>query len=154
MPTWVVWGNRFWINYNFIILHPSLKIPLCGKRSKSQTSLHVTCHDVITKVSQLVTNINHIGLSMLHTKQHHIVGGTTFGWNWANWIDHLWMAMLGSCIGEYGPRILTLFCTLGSMRCDSQASFLAHTLASPGLGRKPKARLRHYLSTLLGIWPM
>ncbi len=27
------------------------------------------------------------------------------------------------------------------MRCDSRASLLAHTLASPCLGRKPKARV-------------
>ncbi len=27
------------------------------------------------------------------------------------------------------------------MKCNSQASFLAHTLANPCLGRKPKARV-------------
>ncbi len=36
---------------------------------------------------------------------------------------------------------LTLSYTLGSMRCDSQASFLARTLVNPYLGREPKARV-------------
>ncbi len=31
--------------------------------------------------------------------------------------------------------------TFESMRCDSHASLLAHTFASPCLGRKPKARI-------------
>jgi hypothetical protein len=35
----------------------------------------------------------------------------------------------------------TFFYTPGSMRCDSQASFLARTLASPGLGCEPNARV-------------
>jgi len=36
---------------------------------------------------------------------------------------------------------LILSYTLGNMRCDSWASLLAHTLASPCLGHKPKARV-------------
>jgi len=36
---------------------------------------------------------------------------------------------------------LTFSYTPGSMKCDSQASLLAHTLANPCLGRKPKARI-------------
>jgi hypothetical protein len=31
--------------------------------------------------------------------------------------------------------------TPGSMKCDSQASFLAYTFASPCLGREPKAKV-------------
>ncbi len=34
--------------------------------------------------------------------------------------------------------ILTLSHTPGSMRCDSQASLLAHALASPCFGHEPK----------------
>jgi len=36
---------------------------------------------------------------------------------------------------------LTLSHTLGNMKCDSQASLLAHTFASPCLGREPKGRV-------------
>jgi len=36
---------------------------------------------------------------------------------------------------------LTLSCTPESTRCDSWASLLALTLASPCLGREPKARV-------------
>jgi hypothetical protein len=36
---------------------------------------------------------------------------------------------------------LTLFCTPRSMRCDYRASLLAHNLANPCLGPKPKARV-------------
>ncbi len=36
---------------------------------------------------------------------------------------------------------LTLSYTLESMKCDSQASFLARTLASPYLGHEPKAKV-------------
>ncbi len=46
---------------------------------------------------------------------------------------------------------LTLFCTLGSMRCDSQASLLARNLASPCFGREPKARVAIGMYEWLGI---
>jgi hypothetical protein len=36
---------------------------------------------------------------------------------------------------------LTLFCILGSTRCDSWASFLTRKLASPCFGCKPKAKV-------------
>jgi len=36
---------------------------------------------------------------------------------------------------------LTLFYTLGSMRCDSRTSLPAHSLASPCFGREPKVRV-------------
>jgi hypothetical protein len=36
---------------------------------------------------------------------------------------------------------LTLSCILESMKCDSQASLLAHAVASPCLGREPKVRV-------------
>jgi len=36
---------------------------------------------------------------------------------------------------------LTLSYTPGSMRCDSRASLLAHTFASPYFHREPKARV-------------
>jgi hypothetical protein len=47
----------------------------------------------------------------------------------------------GSSFGSVKVHSLTLFCALGSMRCDSRASFLARNLASPYLGCEPKARL-------------
>jgi len=48
----------------------------------------------------------------------------------------------GSSLGSVRVlHSLTLFYTLKSMRCDSWASFLARTLASPYLGHKPKARV-------------
>jgi hypothetical protein len=47
----------------------------------------------------------------------------------------------GSFLGSVRVHSLTLFCTLRSTKCDSQASLLARTLASPCLGRKPKARV-------------
>jgi acyl-CoA synthetase (AMP-forming)/AMP-acid ligase II len=47
----------------------------------------------------------------------------------------------GSSLGSVRVHSLTLFYTLGSMRCDSRASFLARNLASHCFGRKPKARV-------------
>jgi hypothetical protein len=47
----------------------------------------------------------------------------------------------GSSFGSVKVHSLTLFCTLESMRCDSQASLLARNLASPCLGHEPKARV-------------
>jgi hypothetical protein len=47
----------------------------------------------------------------------------------------------GSSFGSVRVHPLTLFCTHGSMRCDSQASFLAHNLASFCLGHEPKVRV-------------
>jgi hypothetical protein len=47
----------------------------------------------------------------------------------------------GSSFGSVRVHSLTLFCTLGSMKCDSRASFLACNLANPCLGREPKARV-------------
>jgi hypothetical protein len=41
----------------------------------------------------------------------------------------------GSSLGSVRVHSLTLSYNPGSMRCDSRASFLAHTLASPYLGQ-------------------
>jgi hypothetical protein len=46
-----------------------------------------------------------------------------------------------SSLGSVRVYSLTLFCTPGSMRCDSHASFLPHTATSPYLGREPKLRV-------------
>jgi len=47
----------------------------------------------------------------------------------------------GSSLGNVRVHSLTLSYTPRNMRCDSHASLLAHTLASPCFGRKPKARV-------------
>jgi hypothetical protein len=47
----------------------------------------------------------------------------------------------GNSLGSVRVHSLTLFCTPWSMRCDSRASFLVCTLASPCFGHKPKARV-------------
>jgi hypothetical protein len=47
----------------------------------------------------------------------------------------------GRSLGRVRVHALTFFCTLKSTRCDSQASFLAHNLANPCLGREPKAKV-------------
>jgi hypothetical protein len=46
-----------------------------------------------------------------------------------------------SSLGGVRVHSLTLSYTPGSMRCDSQASFLACNFASPYFGRKPKAKV-------------
>jgi hypothetical protein len=46
----------------------------------------------------------------------------------------------GNSLGSVKVPSLTLSYIPGSMRCDSQASFLAYNLASPCFGCKPKAR--------------
>jgi len=58
----------------------------------------------------------------------------------------------GSSFGSVRVHSLTLSYTLGNMRCDSQASFLARTLASLCLGCKPKARVAT-LVLLFSIFP-
>jgi len=47
----------------------------------------------------------------------------------------------GSSLGSVRVHSFTLSCTLGSIRCASWASLLSSTLASPYLGREPKARV-------------
>ncbi len=47
----------------------------------------------------------------------------------------------GSSFGNVKVHPLTLSFTLRSMRCDSRASPLAHTLASPYLCYEPKAKV-------------
>ncbi len=47
----------------------------------------------------------------------------------------------GSLLESVGVHYLTLSCTPRSMKCDSQASFLARTFVSPCLGREPKAKI-------------
>ncbi len=44
-----------------------------------------------------------------------------------------------SSLGSVGVHSFTFSYIPGSMKCDSQASFLAHTFVSPYFGRKPKA---------------
>jgi hypothetical protein len=70
-------------------MHPNIEITLCGNGSTSQARFHVACHDVATNVSPLVTNIDHIGLSVFLTKQHHLARDAKFGYDWAKWFDHL-----------------------------------------------------------------
>jgi len=47
----------------------------------------------------------------------------------------------GSSLESVKVHSLTLSHTPKNMRCDSQAFFLARTLASPYFGREPKARV-------------
>jgi len=61
--------------------------------------------------------------------------------------------------GSVRVHPLTLSYTPESMRCDSQASFLACNLASPCLGRKPKARVATMWRIIISLkhilmWPM
>jgi hypothetical protein len=69
-----------------------------------------------------------------------------------------WVLTLASALWKFGspPRLqlpkwellgsvrvhsLTLFWTFGNMRCDSQASLLTHTLASPSPDCEPKVKV-------------
>ncbi len=47
----------------------------------------------------------------------------------------------GSSFGNVEVHSLTLSHTLGSMKCDSCASFLVHTFATPYFGHKPKVKV-------------
>jgi hypothetical protein len=47
----------------------------------------------------------------------------------------------GSSLGSVRVHSFKLSYVLGSMRCDSWASLLARTFASPCLGHEPKARV-------------
>jgi len=47
----------------------------------------------------------------------------------------------GSPFGSVWVHSLTLSYTFKSMKCDSRASILAHTFASPYFGHEPKARV-------------
>jgi hypothetical protein len=47
----------------------------------------------------------------------------------------------GSSLGSVRVHSLTLSYTPGSIRCDSRASFLAHTLTSLCLGGEPKTKV-------------
>jgi hypothetical protein len=47
----------------------------------------------------------------------------------------------GNPLGSVWVHSLTLSYTPGSMKCDSWASHLAHTFASPCLGHEPKVRV-------------
>jgi len=47
----------------------------------------------------------------------------------------------GNSLGSVTVHPLTLSYIPQRMKCDSRASFLAYTLASPCLGREPKARV-------------
>jgi len=48
---------------------------------------------------------------------------------------------VGGSLESVRVHSLTLSCTLGSMKCDSQASYFSCTFTSPCLGCKPKARV-------------
>jgi hypothetical protein len=50
-------------------------------------------------------------------------------------------SQIGSSLGRVKVHSLALSHILGSMKCDSWASFLARTFASPWFGREPKARV-------------
>jgi hypothetical protein len=57
---------------------------------------------------------------------------------------------VGAHLGVWGfilSHSPTLFHTPGSMKCDSWASLLAHTFASPCFGREPKVRIATFLVT-------
>jgi hypothetical protein len=58
----------------------------------------------------------------------------------------------GSSFGSVRVHSLTLFCTLGSTRCNCRASLLARNLASLCLGREPKARVTTEKMLQVGGW--
>ncbi len=92
-----------------------------------------------------------------------LVGGYFWRWNFFEWnfffgVENEWKlhsnglgldsrvhwdsnSQSGSPLGSVWVHSLTLSYTLGSMKCDSWVSLLAHTFASPCLGRKAKARV-------------
>jgi hypothetical protein len=47
----------------------------------------------------------------------------------------------GSSLGNVKVHFFTFSYTLGTMRCDSQVSFLAYTLPNPYFGREPEAKV-------------
>ncbi len=51
----------------------------------------------------------------------------------------------GNSLGSVEVHSLTLSYTPGSMKCDSRASLLAHTLASHCLGHEPKVKVVTHL---------
>jgi hypothetical protein len=53
----------------------------------------------------------------------------------------------GSSLGSVEVHSLTFSHTPKSMRCDSHASFLAHTFPNPCLGRKPKVKVTTLATT-------
>jgi len=48
---------------------------------------------------------------------------------------------VGAHLGVWGVHSFTFSCILGNIKCDSQASPLAHTFANPYLGYEPKVRV-------------
>jgi hypothetical protein len=59
---------------------------------------------------------------------------------------------VGAHLGVVWVHSLTPFYTPGSMKCDSQASLLARTFASPYLGHAPKARVATWYMMEKQIW--
>jgi hypothetical protein len=60
-------------------------------------------------------------------------------------------------IWEYGGSFPHTSHPFGRMKCDSQASLLAHTFASPCLGHEPKIRVTtmcilYYNSLVIIVW--
>jgi hypothetical protein len=58
-----------------------------------------------------------------------------------SWVHRGSNSQSGSSFGSAGVYSFTLSNTHGSMKCDSHASLLAHTFASPCFGHKPKVRV-------------
>ncbi len=60
----------------------------------------------------------------------------------------------GSSFGSVEVHFFTLSHTPGNIKCDSQTSLLARTLANPCLRRKPKARVTIFLMLWMSsvIW--
>jgi len=56
-----------------------------------------------------------------------------------------------SSFGSVRVHSLTLSYTPKSMRCESRTSLLAHTFASPCLGREPKARVATLGLQIVGV---
>jgi len=56
----------------------------------------------------------------------------------------------GSSLGSVKVHSFTLSYTPGSMKCDSWASHLAHTFASPCFGCEPKVRVTTHKPSLNG----
>jgi hypothetical protein len=65
----------------------------------------------------------------------------TLGWRFRSGVHHDSNSQSGSSLGSVKVHSLTLFCTPRSIKCDSRASLLARTFASPCLGHKSKARV-------------
>ncbi len=90
----LVWRHKHWFCYGVSIIYMCSQIPLCGCQHHSTKGFHAPCWNVVGLIHKIITRHRFTCIFGGLASWHYIIGGTRFGWCWANGYGDSYMAIL------------------------------------------------------------